>query len=121
MRKVKELGDGFEIDGRQLKVSNILIEDANTGTALIQALRSERFAVKEVKPIGDKITRLTAVSGVVESGLVSLPQSADWIDPFLLELSRFPNSNHDDQVDAFAYALEELRKPSTWAYGNLNW
>ncbi len=121
LRKVKEIGEEIEIDGRAQKISNVLIEDANTGTALIQALREERFPVKEVKPNGDKITRLTSVSGIVESGLVSLPQDAVWIDAFLLELCRFPNTKHDDQVDAFAYALDELRQKSTWAYGNLKW
>ena len=33
-------------------------------------------------------------------GKVYLPKSAPWLDEFVYELSRFPISGHDDQIDA---------------------
>lgn len=119
LRKVRETGRTIWFNNREVKINKVIIEDANTGTALIQALQNERFPVTAVKPNTDKITRLTSVSGIVESGLVKLPEGAPWAETFLMELCRFPNTKHDDQVDAFAYALDELRQPSTWLYGNL--
>ena len=34
-----------------------------------------------------------------------------WIEPFLAELIAFPGGQHDDQVDAFADAFNDLAVP----------
>jgi phage terminase large subunit-like protein len=39
--------------------------------------------------------------------------------PFLDEVSSFPNAQFDDQVDAFAYALNELALGSTFTFDNI--
>lgn len=51
---------------------------------------------------------VSGVSGIVESGFVHLHAGAPWLDEFLLEVTRFPNAKHDDQVDAFSQALHYL-------------
>ena len=86
----------------------VVIEDAASGQVIIQELRSQGIAVKGHSPITDKFTRVSSVSGIVESGFVHLPENAPWLDEFMLEVTRFPNAKHDDQVDAFSQALHFL-------------
>lgn len=86
----------------------VVVEDASSGQNIIQALRHDGIAIKAHKPIIDKFSRVSGVSGIVESGFVHLPADAPWLDDFLLEVTRFPNSKHDDQVDAFSQALHYL-------------
>lgn len=45
------------------------------------------------------------ISPFVENGRVYLPAGALWLDTFLNELTLFPESDHDDQVDAFVYVI----------------
>jgi len=37
------------------------------------------------------------------------------------ELIQFPNSKHDDPIDAYAYALDALFKRLSWWRRLLNW
>jgi predicted phage terminase large subunit-like protein len=53
-----------------------------------------------VRPDRDKIVRLEAVSAVIEAGHVWLPESAPWLDDFLLEVLAFPHGRYDDPVTA---------------------
>jgi len=65
------------------------------------------FDVKAVAPTGDKATRAKPASAQAEAGNVKLVR-ADWNEAFLDEICSFPNGQFDDQVDAFADALNEL-------------
>jgi predicted phage terminase large subunit-like protein len=65
------------------------------------------YAVTAVKPTGDKATRAKPASAQAEAGNVKLVRGP-WIEAFLDEVCAFPNATHDDQVDAFADALNEL-------------
>lgn len=56
-----------------------------------------------------KLDRLLSVTGLTKSGLIKLPDETPWLDTFMFELTRFPATPHDDQVDAFYYAIEHLR------------
>jgi len=88
----------------------VLVEDAASGQSLIQALKSEtRLPILPVKPQGDKVARASAVSPLVESGKVFLPEAAPWLADFMEEVSVFPAAPHDDQVDALSQALNYLR------------
>ena len=40
-----------------------------------------------------------------------------WIDTFLEEITTFPNSTHDDQLDAVSIAVEMLERTKHVAYG----
>ena len=44
-----------------------------------------------------------------ESGSVYLPESAPWLDDYVDELTGFPGSKYDDQVDSTTQALQYLR------------
>jgi predicted phage terminase large subunit-like protein len=88
----------------------VLIEDAASGQSLIQALRAEtRLPILPVKPLSDKVARATAVTPLIESGRVYLPEAAPWLTDFMDEVSSFPAAPHDDVVDALSQGLNYLR------------
>ena len=89
----------------------VLIEDAASGQSLIQSLRAEtRLPILPVKPLGDKVARANAVTPLVESGRVHLPESAPWLADFMDEANGFPAAPHDDQIDALSQGLSYLRR-----------
>ena len=87
------------------KASQILIEDAGFGTALIQELKTAHFSVVAVKPEYDKKIRMAIQSTKFENGQVFFPKEAPWLRDLEDELFAFPNSRHDDQVDSISQAL----------------
>src|SRR5690606_15022760 len=100
--------------------NKVLIEDKASGTQLIDELRGKIFGVIgcKIKPNNDKIMRMHAQTSMFESGHVFLPQNAQWLSDYINELTSFPGTKYDDQVDSTAQALEHLRPPScleVWA------
>ena len=83
----------------------VLIEDAGSGTGLIQTLRPTRLNVIGIKPDGDKVTRMSVQSTMIESGKVFLPNDVPWLDQFRYEIAAFPNGSHDDQIDSLSQFL----------------
>ena len=59
-------------------------------------------------PGADKLMRLNAQSVKFESGKVLLPRKATWLEDYVLEITGFPGTRHDDQVDSTAQALDYL-------------
>jgi len=88
-----------------------LIEDKANGSAVIQMLQCEITGILPVNPEGGKIARAAAISPLVEAGNVYLPHPdcAPWVKDFIEECAAFPNSAHDDQVDAMTQALLRWR------------
>lgn len=88
-----------------------LVEDKANGPAVIQELKHDIGGLIEVTPEGGKIARAHAVSPLAESGNVYLPHPAWalWVEGLIEEAAAFPNSRHDDQVDALTQALNRLR------------
>jgi predicted phage terminase large subunit-like protein len=104
MRKAVAMGEAYS-------PYYVLIEDAASGHSLIQMLKNEtRLPLLPVKPLGDKVARAHAVSPLVESGRVFLPDQASWLREFIDEVTSFPAAPHDDQVDAMTQALNYLRE-----------
>lgn len=71
------------------------------------------YTIKVVRPTGDKATRAAPLAVQAESGNVKILRTGDenrdaWIEPFLAEITLFPASAHDDQVDAASDAFNEL-------------
>jgi predicted phage terminase large subunit-like protein len=90
----------------------VLIEDASAGQALIQDLKRDRFdKVRPIKPEKDKVMRLRAQTSRIEAGLVFIPHAAPWLDDYLHELTMFPATRHDDQVDSTSQALAHVLEP----------
>lgn len=94
---------------REWKADVLLVEDAASGTALIDALRSDpQHDVPS--PIArpattDKVTRLSGQTARIEAGDLLLPEEAPWRSDFEHELLGFPKAKHDDQVDALVHLL----------------
>ena len=79
--------------------AKVLIEDAGSGTSLIQDLHADGVRVQAIRPLGDKIVRMSAQTARIEEGRVHLPESASWLEEFRSEVMAFPNGRHDDQVE----------------------
>jgi predicted phage terminase large subunit-like protein len=102
VRQVVELARRYGPDA-------LLVEDAASGSALIQTLNKDAPAgVPKPKPIVpkiDKLTRLSQASHRIEAGGFLLPPDAPWKAEFERELLAFPNGRTDDQVDALSQLL----------------
>ena len=90
--------------------ARVLVEAAANGHAVYDQLKREVPGVFLVKPEGGKVARASAVQAIVESGAIVVPAKAPWVDAFVDEVSAFPAVKHDDQVDAFVYALTDLSR-----------
>lgn len=108
-RRVKQSYD-------KIRSTAVIVEDKASGQSLIQELkRDTRIPVIPVKVDTDKITRAVAFTPVAESGRLSLPDNANWVADFVAEFSGFPNSKHDDRVDALGMAIRYLSETGrTW-------
>ena len=85
-----------------------LVEDKANGPAVIDALHAQVPGLIPVNPQGGKESRANAVAPLIEAGHVWLPQAAPWVEELIEEAAGFPNSAHDDQVDALTQALTRL-------------
>lgn len=99
------------------KVDLILVEDKAAGISLIQDLQRAHLPVRAYNPgRADKIQRLSIVSNIIAAKRVWIPESTtrrgyvrDWAEGFVSQICSFPDSSHDDYVDACTQALRYLR------------
>jgi len=108
-RRARELAQLYRAD-------TVLIDDKASGTQLIQDLKNEYvFSVTPYSPPPgtDKIMRLYAQTAVFENGRVLMPRRASWLADYLNELTSFPGSKYDDQVDSTTQALHHMRENSS--------
>lgn len=101
------------------EVDLLLLEEKGSGIALKQDLIQAGLPVRGYNPgKADKMQRVHMVSYLIENGMVFLPESKqenrrglvrDWVEPFLAEITMFPNAKHDDYVDTLTQALALLK------------
>ena len=100
---------------RLYSANTVLIEDKASGTQLIQELQHEGLrgirAYEQTMAGHDKIMRLHAQTAAIENGQVLLPREVHWLEDYIKELTGFPGSKYDDQVDSTSQALDWLQKP----------
>jgi predicted phage terminase large subunit-like protein len=95
---------------RRWKPHAILIEDSNSGTAIISDLRTTGIPLLPISPAGsDKESNARAVSPMFEAGKILLPSNAPWTAEYTESMIRFPKGAHDDDVDSTSQALNYLR------------
>ncbi|NBW08360.1 MAG: terminase [Caulobacteraceae bacterium] len=92
----------------------VLIEDKASGQQLLQDFkRSTSMPVLPMTPgksMGhSKVERVNLVSPLFEAGKVFVPEGRSWVADYVGELTMFPASKHDDQVDATTQALSYLK------------
>lgn len=116
--------------GRVNNLDAIYIENKASGISLIQQLRAEGLPILELTPtvhnevlkkdiVADKYTRFLEIEAELDSGNVSIPESAPWIPEFERQCEAFTGGKqdeHDDCVDCCIYFLKMSKK-----YGGTNW
>lgn len=98
---------------RKFSLFKVVIEEKSSGISLIQELQSEGvYDVVPYKPEpgSDKVMRLGKQSIKFESGRVYLSKQAPWLDDYVREVTGFPGSKYDDQVDSTSQALDYLER-----------
>ena len=89
----------------------VIIEAKASGLPLTQELRNVGIPVVNFTPSrgNDKVSRVHAVSPMLESGMVWAPDKP-WADELIEEVAAFPNGEHDDLVDSMTQALMRYRQ-----------
>jgi predicted phage terminase large subunit-like protein len=95
----------------QYEPDSLIVEKKASGAPLIYDLRAMGIPVQEYTPGKgqDKIARLNAVSDIIASGKVWVPQTR-WAEELVDEVAAFPSGEHDDLVDATTLALMRFRQ-----------
>lgn len=96
-----------------MRPSRFIVEDASSGTALIQRLIAETTIPVEPFKTGsrDKEARAHVASGYQAAGKLVIPErpsdsiSGFDVGAFISEHALFPNGKHDDQVDVTSIAM----------------
>lgn len=91
--------------------SVVVIEDTASGQSLYQQLKRNTIVpIREYAADKAKEVRANAVSPLVEARRVFLPGWRPWVTPFIDEMARFPNGQHDDVPDTVSMALDFLTR-----------
>jgi ribosomal protein S27AE len=87
------------------------VEDKASGRSLIQEIQHDTaLPVIAVKIDTDKVACAQALTPLIESGRVFLPEGAAWLPDYMDELASFPRAVHDDMVESTTQALNYLRE-----------
>lgn len=86
------------------------VEDKANGPAVMNALQKTVVGLIPIEPEGSKYARASAVAPMLESGNVVFPEESllPNVGQLLEEMGNFPNSSHDDTVDAMSQAVNRL-------------
>ena len=106
------MADTARLDGFAVR-QGIEIVGAQEG-ALQELLRDPdlaKYTFTGIKVIKDKLTRALPVVARSEQGKFAVVR-APWNQQFIDELCAFPESTHDDQVDALSGAMTLLTLPT---------
>ena len=90
--------------------NEVIIEDADIGSGIIQQLQKEGFCPISFNPEGSKQVRATCVTKLIRDGRVRLLKDAVWLKDFAKEVRAFQYGAHDDQIDALVQLLTEFEK-----------
>tara|TARA_R110000868_G_scaffold17344_1_gene76332 strand:- start:12931 stop:14406 length:1476 start_codon:yes stop_codon:yes gene_type:complete len=92
----------------------LLIEDANTGSSLIQELPKEcSYGIVPLKHGGiKKEIRFYNATGAMANGNIYLPKEATWLFDFEESLMQFPNGSHDEDPDCLGQFINYYKNNS---------
>ena len=99
-----------------------LVEDKANGSAAIDTLKNEIDGIIPINPVGDKESRISAVTPQIESGNFYLPHPLlyPWVMPFIETFSKFPKVAYDDECDCLSMygirAKRNMKYPGAWQY-----
>lgn len=105
----KDYKDKIELLGALRKMK---VEDKSSGTGLIQSIRAEEsIPIEGVERNKDKLTRVMDALPCIDSGLVCIPEQAEYTNDFLKECESFSadmSHAHDDQIDPMLDAIDDM-------------
>ncbi|MGC0237289.1 phage terminase large subunit [Arthrobacter sp. SD76] len=86
------------------------VEDKANGPAVMNALAKRVMGLIPIEPEGSKYARASAISPLTESGNVVLPEAhlLPNVEELIEEAKNFPNSAHDDTIDAMSQGVNRL-------------
>ena len=92
-----------------------IVENKADGRAVIPILKDKVTGIEPVKPTGSKEARLQGVAPLFRGGNVYIPceEIAPWVREYAHEITNFPGTANDDQVDTTTQALSHLLIPNT--------
>lgn len=95
-----------------------VIEDSAMGPAIKQTLHNSVPGIIPITAEGSKVSRVDAITPILRSGNVYLPEDArgvkpKWVWTLIEECASFPNGANDDQVDALSQAISFM-SPASW-------
>lgn len=91
------------------KLHAVYIEDKANGSGIITVLRHRFDNVVAINPKDSKVTRVWAVTPIIQAGSVYLPKFHAITESFVNQCSAFPRGAHDDMVDNMTQALSQLK------------
>ena len=90
------------------KLSYIAIEANGMGLGVIQTARRKGHAIRAINTDKDKLANASTAIIRCEAGQIAFPAEAEWLADFLLEITQFNKSDHDDQVDVLSNAAIDV-------------
>lgn len=89
-------------------IGAVLVEDKANGPAVVQRLRMNVHGVIEINPEGGKTARMFAAAPEWQAGDWYVDRNAAWTEPFIEQITTFPNGRHDDMADMVTQAAAWL-------------
>jgi predicted phage terminase large subunit-like protein len=71
---------------------------------VIQRLKVNVPGVIEINPVGGKTARMFAAAPEWQAGDWYVDRNAAWTEPFIEQITMFPNARNDDQADMMTQA-----------------
>ncbi|MEM6411564.1 MAG: phage terminase large subunit, partial [Pseudomonadota bacterium] len=106
-----ELKATIQRERRRWLADKVLIEASAMGHSLLAELRQKTSGVYEgINVVSSKLDRFIPRTDWIKSGQLVIPTDTPWFDDFRRELSAFPDSAKDDQVDALTQFAEFVRR-----------
>jgi predicted phage terminase large subunit-like protein len=100
----------IEVKNKWPAIREFYVEDKANGPAVIDTLKTKINGLIPIEPDGSKLARAHAITWLWEAGNVWIPHTElhPWVKEFVSELTGFPASANDDQVDGMTQALRKL-------------
>lgn len=109
LKVIPEIADLHDISHK----SRVFIEPKASGKSLRQMINNEtNLSAVEIKShlvSEGKMARIQTAAPKVEAGKVILVKGS-WNDPFVAQITGFPNAKHDEYVDLIGYATQHYFK-----------
>lgn len=108
---------GRSTERKGKKPDAVLVENKSSGISILQDLRAANIPAIPYNPgKASKTQRAHNIAPVHELGCVYILESSKepgefvtWARPFVEQVGKFPNAEHDDYVDTYTQALHYLR------------